>query len=80
MDALGQWGQRYAWRELGPREIDPAFLMWDVRRWMVLSALPRRRVVILFHFPEAPSGKRSWWLVADRGQVDLCHKPTGYEI
>jgi hypothetical protein len=54
--------------------------MWDVRRWMVLRALPRRRVVIFFQFPEAPSGKRSWWLVVDRGQVDLCLKPPGYEI
>jgi hypothetical protein len=36
--------------------------------------------VILFHFPEAPSGKRSWWLIADRGQVDLCLKPPGYEV
>ena len=80
VEALGQWGQRYAWRELGPRDLDPAFLMWDVRRWMVLGALPRRRVVILFQFPGAPSGKRSWWFVAERGQVDLCLKPPGYEV
>ncbi len=80
VQALGQWGQQYAQRELGPRDLDAAFLMWDVRRWVVLRALPRRRVVIFFHFPEAPSGKRSWWLVVDRGQVDLCLKPPGYEI
>lgn len=80
VDALGQWGYRYAQRELGPRDLDPAFLMWDVRRWMVLGALPRRRIVFFFHFPEAPSGKRSWWLVVDRGQVDLCLKPPGYEV
>ncbi len=80
VQSLGQWGQRYAWRELGPRDLDPAFLMWDVRRWVVLGALPRRRVVILFHFAGAPSGKRSWWLVVDRGKVDLCLKPPGYEV
>jgi DNA-binding HxlR family transcriptional regulator len=80
VDALGHWGNRYAWRELGSRDLDPAFLMWDVRRWMVVGELPRRRVVILFRFPEAPSGKRSWWLVVDRGQVDLCLKPPGFEI
>ena len=80
VDALGLWGNRYARRELGPRDLDPAFLMWDVRRWMVVDALPRRRVVIFFHFPDAPSGKRSWWVVADRGQVDLCLKPPGYEV
>jgi DNA-binding HxlR family transcriptional regulator len=80
VDALGHWGNRYAWRELGPRDLDPGFLMWDVRRWMVVGALPRRKVVILFQFPEAPSGKRSWWLVADGGQVDLCLKPPGYEV
>ncbi len=80
VEALGQWGHRYASRELGPRDLDPAFLMWDVRRWMIVGALPRRRVVILFRSPEAPSGKRSWWLVVDRGQVDLCLKPPGYEV
>ena len=80
LEALGHWGQQYARRELGPRDLDPAFLMWDVRRWVVLGALPRRRVVILFHFPGAPSGKRSWWLVVDRGQVDLCLKPPGYDV
>jgi DNA-binding HxlR family transcriptional regulator len=80
VQALGRWGNQYAQRELGPRDLDPAFLMWDVRRWLVLRMLPRRRVVIFFHFPEAPSGKRSWWIVADRGQVDLCLKPPGYEI
>jgi DNA-binding HxlR family transcriptional regulator len=80
VQALGQWGQRYARRDLGPRDLDPAFLMWDVRRWVVLGALPSRRVVIFFHFPDAPSGKRSWWLVVERGKVDLCLKPPGYEV
>src|SRR5262245_35468945 len=33
VDALGQWGQRYAWRELGAKDLDAGFLMWDVRRF-----------------------------------------------
>mgnify|MGYP006185201835 CR=1 FL=1 len=81
IEALGLWGHRWVQRKIRRDELDPALLMWDVRRCVNPSALPAdRRTVVQFELGGVPRKKALWWLVFDRGEVDLCLKTPGYAI
>jgi DNA-binding HxlR family transcriptional regulator len=79
--ALGLWGQRWIESSLSLKNLDPSLLMWDMRRQLVPSGLPgRRRRTIKFEFPEVSAALRSYWLVIDNGEVDLCAIDPGFDI
>lgn len=80
VEQLGQWGNRWVTHELTHDEIDPALLLWNMRRWIRREPLPRGRVVIEIELWGAPAAKRRWWLVFDRGDVDLCLTSPGHEV
>jgi DNA-binding HxlR family transcriptional regulator len=81
--ALGIWGQRWVEASLSLKNLDPSLLMWDMRRSLDPTPLPRRRCTINFLYPDVSSTKRSWWLVvdvADGAKVDLCATNPGFDI
>lgn len=78
--SLGLWGQRWIESSLSLKNLDPSLLMWDMRRSLDPTPLPPRRCTINFLYPELTSAKRSWWLVIDKGTVDLCSANPGFEI
>jgi DNA-binding HxlR family transcriptional regulator len=78
--AMGFWGQRWVDSNLSLRNLDPSLLMWDMRRHLDPTPLPPRRCTISFVYPEVPAAKRSWWLVIDEGEVDLCSTNPGFEV
>ena len=79
--SLGVWGQRWVESSLSLKNLDPALLMWDMRRWLDPTPLPKRRCTVNFFYPDVQSAKRSWWLVIDEsGKVDLCSTNPGFEI
>jgi DNA-binding HxlR family transcriptional regulator len=87
VDALGIWGQRWVEKSLSLKNLDPSLLMWDMRRSLDPTPLPRRRCTVSFLFPDVPANKRAWWLVidvpragADGGKVDLCAANPGFEV
>jgi DNA-binding HxlR family transcriptional regulator len=83
VEQLGEWGQRWARRDLGPEDLDASLLMWDLRRRVEREQLPDRRVVVRFEFRNVPRGhaaKRVWWLVAEREDVDVCMKDPGFPV
>jgi DNA-binding HxlR family transcriptional regulator len=75
METMGFWGQRWIDADLSLRNLDAQLLMWDMRRNVDPQPVPQRRVVIRFLYPEQPQGRRRWWLVVDRGTVDLLRRP-----
>jgi DNA-binding HxlR family transcriptional regulator len=77
---LGAWGDRWVNHRIGPEDLDPAILMWDVRRRLVSEELPAREAVVCFCFREAHSGRRWWWLVVNGDEVDLCLTDPGREV
>lgn len=77
---LADWGRRYARHRLDLRSVDPALLLWEIRRYTVVRALPPRRVVVAFRLEGAPANARNFWLVADRGEVELCLLHPGSEV
>jgi DNA-binding HxlR family transcriptional regulator len=83
VDALGIWGQRWVEKSLSLKNLDPSLLMWDMRRSINPSPLPKRRCTVSFLFPDVPAKKRTWWLVidgTDGGKVDLCATNPGFEV
>jgi DNA-binding HxlR family transcriptional regulator len=77
---MGFWGQRWVESELSLRNLDPSLLMWDIRRNLNPEPLPPGRCTIQFQYPELPDPQRNWWMVIDKGEVDLCGFDPGYEI
>lgn len=81
VEMMAGWGSKWVRRRLGRDDLDAGLLMWDMRRTVDASRFPAdRRVVVHFQFPDAPSGKRAWWLISQPDSVDLCLEDPGYEV
>jgi len=78
--SLGIWGQRWVESSLSLKNLDPSLLMWDMRRHLQPTPLPKRRTTINFIYPELSSDRKSWWLVIDGEKVDLCLTDPGYDV
>jgi DNA-binding HxlR family transcriptional regulator len=77
---LGLWGIKWARSRLTEDDYDPNLVMWDIRRRIDVSGFPKRRIVISFMFQDMPSSRRSYWLIVDNGEVDLCVKYPGFDV
>jgi len=77
---LGTWGQRWVESKVSLRNLDPTLLMWDMRRWIDPSGFPPGRSTIQFEYPEVEEKRRSYWLVVEKGDVDLCYQDPGHEV
>lgn len=79
--ALGHWGARWIGSRLKRDQLDAGFLMWDIRRFARRELFPaERRIVVQFRFSDARQGERAWWLVVERGEVELCRDDPGHEV
>src|SRR5262245_26682074 len=83
IERLGEWGQRWARRQLSADDLDPGLLMWDIHRRVNTDRLPDRRVVVQFDFRAVPKTVRSaarFWLILERRDVAVCLKDPGFGI
>ncbi|HEU4370193.1 MAG TPA: helix-turn-helix domain-containing protein [Methylomirabilota bacterium] len=83
VDGLGAWGQRWAIKQFDPDNLDVSVLMWNVRRGIDLDRLPAGRTVVRFELRGVAArckGMRTWWLVLQRPEVDLCLKDPGFDV
>ena len=79
--SLGHWGSRWIGSRLKRDQLDAGFLMWDVRRFARRELFPKdRRVIVQFRFSDARQGERAWWLIVEKGEVDLCRDDPGHEV
>ncbi len=76
---LGAWGKQWIRGGSSPSDLDVGLLMWDMRRRIDQKLLPDGRVVVHFQYQDAPTGRRGWWLVLSRDEVDLCLVDPGLE-
>jgi hypothetical protein len=77
---LGEWGLYYAQDPLQEEDLDVTILTWNIRRRVDPNVFANRRVTIQFEFTDAPKNKRRWWIVNDRGSVDLCPTDPGFPV
>lgn len=71
VEAFGIWGQRWVAAELSLQHLDVSLLMWDMRRNLDPTPMPKGRRVIQFRYPELPPAQR---LVAHSGPKS-CGRP-----
>jgi len=77
---LGKWGQRWTSR-VDRDKLDSVLLMWDMRRRIAQDRLPEERVTVQFDYRGVPPRqRRSFWLVLQRNDVDVCTKDPGFEV
>jgi DNA-binding HxlR family transcriptional regulator len=77
---LGTWGHRWVESNVSLRNLDPTLLMWDMRRGVDPRAFPAGRSTVQFLYPEVEAKRRSYWLVVEKGEVDLCYADPGFEV
>jgi DNA-binding HxlR family transcriptional regulator len=81
IEAIGTWGQKWVESSVSLQNLDPALLMWDMRRNIDPSPLPQMRTVVQFLYSDLPASKSRWWLVIEpHGEVDLCWSDPGFEV
>jgi DNA-binding HxlR family transcriptional regulator len=78
--SLGVWGQRWIESSMSMKNLDPALLMWDMRRRVSTASFPNRKCTVKFTYPELRTGRNSWWILVEDGAVDLCSVDPGYEV
>ncbi len=81
--ALGQWGMAYTQDRIKRSDLDPALLVWGLRRRVDVNALPDRRTVLRFEFSGVPASRtkfRIMWLILGRSSVDVCMKDPGFAV
>lgn len=67
----GCWAQRWARDRITREDLDPRYLMWDIRRLLRREKIPGGRAVIYVEFSNVPRRIGQWWLVATKNAVDL---------
>jgi DNA-binding HxlR family transcriptional regulator len=80
VEQLGQWGQRWYRSRFTRDELDVGVLMWALRRRVDSNVFPPERIAVQFDFSDQPASKRSWWLVCEDGQIDICSTDPGFEV
>jgi DNA-binding HxlR family transcriptional regulator len=81
IEAVGVWGQRWIETEASLKNLDVNLLMWDIRRNIDPTPLPRRRSIIQVIFTDLQTARRNWWLIVDADQeVDLCSVDPGFDV
>ena len=74
LNELGIWAQH--WIELRRADCDPAYLMQTVHSLLLPDRLPRHAVTVRFEFLTQP---KTYWLVIDGPQPELCYYDPGRE-
>lgn len=81
VESIGIWGQHWVEAQLSLKNLDPSLLMWDMRRNLDATPIPKRRCVIQFLYHELLAARRHWWLIVAPGEeVDLCSVDPGFEV
>lgn len=76
VDAMGEWGVRWM-SSLSDDDLDPAFLLWDMRRSIDTEALPVGQTVLELEFGGVADSVRNWWLLLSRDDVEVCDHDPG---
>ena len=82
VEKMGLWAQRWLRHDLvDTANLDSDLLMWDIRRNILAKCPPREvRYVAEFRLSGVPISRRRYWLVFERGAIDLCYRNPGFEV
>ena len=84
VEQMGMWAQQWRTGALADDDLDDKLLMWSLRRSLRLPPGMDSRVLLRFDFHGLPRSarvaRRSWWLLAQQGEVEICVKDPGYDV
>lgn len=80
LDALAHWAQQNVDGITALCTTSASSLMWKMRKLIEPDALPRRRVVIQFHFAEDLDYDTYWVLANPGAPIEICTSIPGYDI
>ena len=81
LDALAAWAQRNIDAEIALCGTNLSQLMWKMRRSIDVTELPRRRVVMRFHFRDRNLAYDTYWVVVEPGaRPELCTSIPGLDV
>jgi len=82
VEKMGLWAQRWLRHDLvDTANLDSDLLMWDIRRNVLAKSPPREaRYVAEFRLSGVPINRCRYWLVFERGAIDLCYRNPGFEV
>ena len=83
VDQLSDWGATWVRGQVLIDDCDPNLLMWAIRRNAEPRWLPDERFVVRFELRGMPSGvrfRRLWWLLGERGEIDVCLQDPGFPV
>jgi DNA-binding HxlR family transcriptional regulator len=75
-DSLGRWGTR--WLEAAPWHLDPYVVLWSVAQGAQVDRLPAGHVTVRLDFLDQPLKNRHFWLLLERGEIELCVSDPGF--
>lgn len=75
IDALGQWGARWALDRPTSSELDPYLVLLWMTRHIDRSALPPRRITLQFDFPRVRPSRL--WILLEQADASVCIKDPG---
>ena len=84
VEAMGHWARKWVTRDYRSYELDPAVLMWSLRRHVLPARFPLGRTVLHVRLEGAPRLRRYWWIVVDHAaeeqEVDICLTDPGHPV
>jgi DNA-binding HxlR family transcriptional regulator len=80
LDGLAKWAQQGLEAEFALCTAKASVLMWKIRRLFNQDALPKRRVVLRFHFNEDLPNDTYWAVISPDAPVEICTLIPGFDI
>ena len=78
---LAEWAYKRVESEVALEDLNPDYLMWNIRRKLDASEFPKRRVVIRFHFTDVDKERATNWIIARPGDVvELCMTDPKFDV
>ncbi|MDU8945617.1 winged helix-turn-helix transcriptional regulator [Ovoidimarina sediminis] len=81
LNSMAVWAQRFIDADVAVSDTNIAALIWKLRRSVIATELPQRRVVMRFHFSDPNLDFDTCWLLAQPGsEVELCTSVPDFDV
>jgi len=81
LNSLAVWAQRNIEADRALCDTNLSQLMWGTRRGIISDELPKRRVVIRFHFGDADTQYDTYWMLTQPGAiVEMCTHDPEFDV
>ena len=81
LHSMAVWAQRFIDADVAVSDTNIAALIWKLRRSVIATELPQRRVVMRFHFSDPNLDFDTCWLLAQPGsEVELCTSVPDFDV